>query len=254
MSKYIIFLLLILSIFSKAPTKAEEQELYKSIYDLAMKTKTNIIQNYRGKIESLNEEESSLGYPSLADQIGRNSGFDIKSNDILKIRIYNSVDSAKYSLVENYVAKYDIRNNGVHDLGNFFTIDIKYGEQWSKYDLLVCQSKDIRALSVFTKKYGSKYVNVYFVTLNRVKYRYNDFILINKSENSDNPFNNFYSIQAYEYDYGFFKAIKDRYKKVTEKDDPNVHKYKEALMKYYSLLSYHAIAQKIGTEFKQVYE
>ena len=123
---------------------------------------------------------------------------------------------------------------------------------------MVCQSKDIRTLSVFTKKYGSKYVNVYFVTINRVKYRYNDFILINKSENSDNPFNNFYSIQAYEYDYGgilgVFKPIKDRYKKVTEKDDPNVHKYKEALMKYYSLLSYHAIAKNLDTEFKEVYE
>ena len=248
MSKYIIFLLLILSI------NAEEQDLYKSIYDLAMRTKTNIIQNYREKIESLNEEVSTLGYPSLADQIGRKSGFESKSNDILEIKVFDKESSAKQSIVNDYVAYYEIRNAGVHDLGNFFKIDIKYGEQWSKYDLLVCQSKDIRTLSVFTKKYGSKYVNVYFVTINRVKYRYNDFILINKSENSDNPFDNFYSMQAYKYDYGLLKPIKDRYKIVTEKDDPNVHKYKEVLVKYYSLLSYHAIAKNLDTEFKEVYE
>ena len=119
---------------------------------------------------------------------------------------------------------------------------------------MVCQSKDIRTLSVFTKKYGSQYVNVYFVTINRVKYRYDDFILINKSENTDNPFDNFYSMQAYKYEYGLFNTIKDRYKKVTEKDDPNVHKYKEVLVKYYSLLSYHAIAKNLDTEFKEVYE
>ena len=248
MSKYIIFLLLILSI------NAEEQDLYKSIYDLAMRTKTNIIQNYREKIESLNEEVSTLGYPSLADQIGRKSGFESKSNDILEIKVFDKESSAKKSIVNDYVAYYAIRNNGVHDLGKFFRIDIKYGEQWSKYDLLVCQSKDIRTLSVFTKKYGSQYVNVYFVTIKRVKYRYDDFILINKSENSDNPFDNFYSMQAYKYDYGLLKPIKDRYKKVTEKDDPNVHKYKEVLVKYYSLLSYHAIAKNLDTEFKEVYE
>ena len=245
---------MILSIFSKDPTNAEEQDLYKSIYDLAMRTKTNIIQNYREKIESLNEEVSTLGYPSLADQIGRKNAFESKSNDILEIKVFDKESSAKKSIVNDYVAYYAIRNNGVHDLGKFFRIDIKYGEQWSKYDLLVCQSKDIRTLSVFTKKYGSQYVNVYFVTINRVKYRYDDFILINKSENTDNPFDNFYSMQAYKYEYGLFNTIKDRYKKVTEKDDPNVHKYKEVLVKYYSLLSYHAIAKNLDTEFKEVYE
>ena len=253
MSKYIIFLLLILSIISKDPTNAEEQDLYKSIYDLTMKTKTNIIQNYREKIESLNEEESTLGYPSLADQIGRKSGFESKSNDILEIKVFTSEDSAKNSIVD-YVVKYKIRNTGVHDLGNFFNLDIKYDVQWSKYDLLVCQSKDIRTLSVFTKKYGSKYVNVYFVTINRVKYRYNDFILINKSENTNNPFNNFYLMQAYKYDYSFFKALKDSYKIVTEKDDPNVHKYKEVLVKYYSILSYKMIAEKLTENYRLPFE
>ena len=261
MSKYIIILLLLTSISSKKNknndlTEEEKNKCLYQIYNLFTNTKNyNIIKDYE-ELFPLDEENNILYSIKLGEEIGRISAFEIKKNDILEIKDFNSEKDAKKSIIK-YAEKYEIRDNGINDLGHFFTQQMKYNtNQWSKYDLLVSQKYGISTLSVFTNKYNSRFVNVYFVTIKRVKYPYNDFILINKSENPNNPFNNFYSMEVYRYDYHFqiIRQAEKQYKTVSNDENKYIHKYKGTLVKYYSILSYYAIANKIKEKFPLPFE
>ena len=237
-------------------TNEDKNLCLKQIYDLFSNTKDpNIIKDYE-ELFPLDEEDNQLYSIKLGEEIGRISAFEIKKNDILNIEDFDSEIKAKQSII-NKVVNYKIRDNGKNDLGHFFTQQMKYNSnQWSKYDLLVSQSNEISTLSVFTKKFNSRFVNIYFITIKRVKYPYKSFILINKSENPYNPFNNFYSMEVYRYDYHFqiIRNAKKQYKIVSNDDDKYIHKYKGTLVKYYSILSYYAISNKMQERFTLPFE
>ena len=239
MSKYLIFLLFSVSTFSKQFT---ENDYLNDILKYASNTNPNIIDKYK-EFFPLNEKKSYLTIPSLEDQIGRKSGFDKKDYDELIFKEFDDVNKAKQDIIE-YIAKKSIRKTNSNDTADYFVKNMNYNyKQWTKYDLLVSKSKEISTLSVFTKKVVTKFVNVYFITIKRLKNRYTDFILINKSENEDNPFNSFYSIELY---LNIYKTlITKQFKFTTIPKGNDIHNYKNVLVQYYSILSYSAIADKV---------
>ena len=255
MLKNIIFLLFFVSIFSN--TKFNDNNYLDQLYNLAFYAEPKIIDDYK-YLFPLDEKPRTLkNILTLEEQIGRNSAFDKKKNDILEIKEFQSITDAQQEIIE-YIANYSIRRNKTNDLGEFFVKNMNYDDHWNKYDLLVFHSKGfptgISSLSVYTKKVGSKFVNVYFVTIKRIKYRYNAFILINKAESENNPFSKFYSIKVYNYIYKDSETNKFQSKEILEKDDTNIHLYKEVLMKYYRILFYSAIADKIKKNFIPPFE
>ena len=147
-----------------------------------------------------------------------------------------------------------IRDNGKTKLGEKFTEIITYDiHQWHKYDLLVSQKGKINALSILTKKINTKYVTIYFTSMKKLEYTHKGFVLINKSINEDNPFNNKYSMTEYEFEcYDLIGAI-CAYEKVASGDKIDIP-YLDILIRYYSILSYYAISQAIPTSFKLPFE
>ena len=71
-------------------------------------------------------------------------------------------------------------------------------KQWKKYDLLFSKGNKIKTLSILTRKIVNKYVTIYFTSINKLDYPYGEFVLINKSINQFNPFNNKYSDSLYD--------------------------------------------------------
>ena len=254
MSKYLIFLLLIISTFSKRFIEQKKKNYLNDIFSLFSTALTNVKYNYES-LFPLEEEEESMIYrdAKLKDQIGRADSFKFTKNDKFANHIFENELDAKNDIKNNYI-EYIVENKKkkkfVEHLGIFFTKQISYNSQWSKYDILVSQSHHISSLSLFTKFESGYYFNVYFETKKRIKHQYNDFILINKSENKDNPFNNFYSMKIYKYEHNEDETdVKKLFKKISSKEEPNIHKYKEPLVKYFSILSFNAISKQINNNY-----
>ena len=198
MFKHLIFFTLIL--FIQNNDSDDKKSYLKEIYNLFINT--NIISNFENNVNSLNEPESYLGIPKIEEQI-KSFGFKILENDVLEIKVHTKKDYAIDS-IKDYIYNNKIRLKGKTKLGNTFTNEIIYNNyQWNKYDLLVSQGRKIKELSVFTKKINKKYVSIYFASLSKLDYEYGDFILINKSINQNNPFNNLYSITQYDFNCVF---------------------------------------------------
>ena len=248
MLKYLIFLTLIL--FIKNEFSKEEIEYFKSVNEKVKNTQ--ISADLREKVDALNEPSNALGIPSLKDQI-KSIGFIFMKKDNLKITTHyiqiNAIASIKTHVYFN-----EIRDNGKSKLGEKFTEIITYDiHQWHKYDLLVCQRGKINTLSILTKKIKSKYVTIYFTSLAKLQYAYDGFVLINKSINEDNPFNNKFSMTEYEFEcYDLVGAI-CAYEEVESGENIDIP-YLDILIRYYSILSYYAISQAIPTSFKLPFE
>ena len=86
----------------------------------------------------------------------------------------------------------------------------------------------------------------------KLQYTHKDFILINKSINENNPFNNIYSMTEYSFNCILLGTICE-YKIIASGKDIQIP-YLEILIKYYSIFSYYAISQGIGLGFKLPFE
>jgi len=242
MFKHLIFFTLIL--FIQNNDSDDKKSYLKEIYNLFINT--NIISNFENNVNSLNEPELYLGIPKIEEQI-KNFGFKILENDVLEIKVDKNEDEAIDS-IKNYIYDNKIRLKGKTKLGNTFTNEIIYNNyQWNKYDLLVSQGRKIKELSVFTKKINKKYVSIYFASLSKLDYEYGDFILINKSINKNNPFNNFYSITQYDFNCVFF-GLACSYDIIASGDNIKTP-YAKVLVQYYSILSYYVISQALPANF-----
>ena len=242
MFKHLIFFTLIL--FIQNNDSDDKKSYLKEIYNLFINT--NIISNFENNVNSLNEPELYLGIPKIEEQI-KNFGFKILENDVLEIKVDKNKDEAIDS-IKNYIYDNKIRLKGKTKLGNTFTNEIIYNNyQWNKYDLLVSQGRKIKELSVFTKKINKKYVSIYFASLSKLDYEYGDFILINKSINQYNPFNNLYSITQYDFNCVFF-GLSCSYDIIASGDNIKTP-YAKVLVQYYSILSYYVISQELPANF-----
>ena len=243
MLKYLIFLILIL--FIKNEFSKEEIDYFKSV-NVKVKN-TQISADLREKVEALNEPSNVLGIPSLKEQI-KSFGFTLMDNDKLEIQIYNSEGDAKKA-IKKHVKDKKIRKNGKKVLGKTFTEIMTFDiNHWHKYDLLVCQGGKINALSILLKIINSKYVTIYFTSLSKLQYAYDGFVLINKSINEANPFNNKYSMTEYDFKCYDLLGIICAYEEVASGEKIDIP-YLDILIRYYSILSYYAISQAIPTSF-----
>ena len=248
MFKYLIFLTLIL--FIKNEFSKEEIDYFKSV-NVKVKN-TQISADLREKVEALNEPSNVLGIPSLKEQI-KSFGFTLMDNDKLEIQIYNSEEDAK-TAIKKHIYDKKIRKKGKTELGITFTKIMTYDiYQWHKYDLLVCQGGKINALSILLKIINSKYVTIYFTSLAKLQYAYDGFVLINKSINEANPFNNKYSMTEYDFKCYDLLGIICAYEKVASGKDIKIP-YLDILIRYYSIFSYYAISQAIPTSFNLPFE
>ena len=248
MLKYLVFLTLIL--FIKNEFSKEEIDYFKSV-NVKVKN-TRISSDLREKVYALNEPSNALDIPSLKEQI-TSFGFIQTKNDVLKVTTNSKLKYAIES-IKKHIYKKEIRDNGKTKLGEKFTEIITYDiHQWHKYDLLVSQKGKINALSILTKKINSKYVTIYFTSMKKLEYTHKGFVLINKSINEDNPFNNKYSMTEYEFEcYDLFGTI-CAYEEVASGEKIDIP-YLDILIRYYSILSYYAISQAIPTSFNLPFE
>ena len=243
MLKHLIFFTLILFI----QNISDDEKVYlKSVYDLVTQSKFNLIDNLKEEVNSLKETDVNSIYSSLKDQI-RAFGFLITNQDTLNILVHNKESTAK-SDIKSLVVNNKIRGNGKNDLGDLFSNQIKYSNQWKKFDLLVCEKSKIRALLILTKKIDGKFVTIYFMSLNKITYIHKNFVLINKSINDNNPFNNIYDLTEYDYKSILGLGIIYEYKEVAKNDKIQLPHIK-VLVKYYSIFSYYVIAKALNEKF-----
>ena len=235
MLKFLIFFTLILFIQNYNLNKVEKDYLI-TINDLTTKTKDDIKKDFEDEITNL-EKDTSWQVKTFLNNFSK-SGFNIKEKVSLKILI----DKNEYNhkrLIQNYITSISgFKRKKLADLITLFMDKIKYSDkQWSKSDLLVTKEKNIiNTLSIFTKKIDKNYVTVYVITWNKMSY-YKSLILINNSINEDNPFNN-------KYDYNLLTHSPEGYLEYSS-SEPLIR----VLVKYYSILSYYAIAQAIPAKF-----
>ena len=149
--------------------------------------------------------------------------------------------------LKSLVVNINIRGNLGRDssklkhLSDLFSNQINYSNQWKKFDLLVCEKPKLSALLILTKKIDGKFVTIYFMSLNKITYIHKNFVLINKSINDNNPFNNIYDLTEYDYKSKLFKEI--------AKNDKIQLPHIKVLVKYYSIFSYYVIAKVINERF-----
>jgi len=248
MLKHLIFFTLILFIHNFSD---DEKVYLKSVYDLVIQSKFNIIDNLKEEVNSLKETDDNSIYSLLKDQI-KSFGFQITDQDKLNIVINDTESNAK-SYIKSLVVKNKIRGNGKHDLGDSFNNQINYSNQWKKFDLLVCEKPKIRALLILTKRIDGKFVTIYFMSLNKITYIHKSFVLINKSINDNNPFNNIYDLTEYDYQKKRKYGIIYEYKEVAKNDNIQIPHIK-VLVKYYSIFSYYVIAKVINERFISPFE
>ena len=243
MLKHLIFFTLILFV----QNISDDEKVYlKSVYDLVTQSKFNLIDNLKEEVNSLKETDVNSIYSSLKDQI-RAFGFLITNQDTLNILVHNKESTAK-SDIKSLVVNNKIRGNGKNDLGDLFSNQIKYSNQWKKFDLLVCEKPKIRALLILTKKIDGKFVTIYFMSLNKITYIHKNFVLINKSINDNNPFNNIYDLTEYDYQKKRKYGIIYEYKEFAKNDKIQLPHIK-VLVKYYSIFSYYVIAKALNEKF-----
>ena len=242
MLKHLIFFTLILFI----QNISDDEKVYlKSVYDLVTQSKFNLIDNLKEEVNSLKETDKRL-IRSLKDQI-KSFGFQITDQDKLNILVDKKESSAK-NFIKSLVVDNKIRGNGKHDLGDLFKNQINYSNQWKKFDLLVCEKSKIRALLILTKKIDGKFVTIYFMSLNKITYIHKNFVLINKSINDNNPFNNIYDLTEYDYQKKRKYGIIYEYKEFAKNDKIQLPHIK-VLVKYYSIFSYYVIAKALNEKF-----
>ena len=236
MLKYLIFFTLILFIKNNNLTQ-EEKNYLLTINELTTKTKDDIKKDFEGEIKNLKKYFDPDIKTFLKDFT--ENGFNIKENVTLKVLIDQDEDKSKM-LIPNYIKDIcDFKTKKRDVLVQLFMNKIMYSNsQWSKYDLLLTKGKKINSLSIFTKKIDKNYMTVYVKTWNRISYP-KGLILINNSINEDNPFNN-------KYVYSLFSYIIDRY---LEYSSLLLEPLIRVLVKYYSILSYYAIAEAIHAKF-----
>ena len=243
MLKHLIFFTLILFI----QNISDDEKVYlKSVYDLVTQSKFNLIDNLKEEVNSLKETDDNSIYSLLKDQI-RAFGFLITNQDKLNIRVDKKEIYAK-NFIKSLVVDNKIRGNGKHDLGDLFKNQINYSNQWKKFDLLVCEKSKIRALLILTKKIDGKFVTIYFMSLNKITYIHKSFVLINKSINDNNPFNNIYDLTEYDYQKKRKYGIIYEYKEFAKNDKIQLPHIK-VLVKYYSIFSYYVIAKALNEKF-----
>ena len=241
MLKHLIFFTLILFI----QNISDDEKVYlKSVYDLVTQSKFNLIDNLKEEVNSLKETDKRL-IRSLKDQI-KSFGFQITDQDKLNIVINDTESNAK-SFIKSLVVNINIRGNLGRDssklkhLSDLFSNQINYSNQWKKFDLLVCEKPKLSALLILTKKIDGKFVTIYFMSLNKITYIHKSFVLINKSINDNNPFNNIYDLTEYDYKSKLFKEI--------AKNDKIQLPHIKVLVKYYSIFSYYVIAKALNAKF-----
>ena len=126
-------------------------------------------------------------------------------------------------------------------------------KQWKKYDLLFSKGNKIKTLSILTRKIGSKYVTIYFTSIDKLDYPYGDFVLINQSINQFNPFNNKYFMIHYMMNYYKNSNPQCSITEISSDDNMKIA-YIDILIRYYSILSYYNIAQAIPDKFPLPFE
>ena len=250
MLKYLIFFTLIL--FIQNQFTYDEKKYLRSVYELTVKTEIDIIQNFKEKFEELYEILYLSNSVPLKRQIS-SLKFNKKEKDELEIDVNDTTTKAINKIKEHIISK-DFRKYGNELLANLFTKSMEYDvDQWNKYDLLVCKGNTIKVLSILTKKISNKYVTIYFTSLDRLFYPYGEFVLINKSINKDNPFNNNYSMIHYYLDCIKARAQRCLIIKISSGNYITL-KYADILIRYYSILSYNIIAQAIPENFPLPFE
>ena len=243
MLKHLIFFTLILFI----QNISDDEKVYlKSVYDLVTQSKFNLIDNLKEEVNSLKETDDNSIYSLLKDQI-RSFGFQITNQDKLNILVDKKESSAK-NFIKSLVVDNKIRGNGKHDLGDLFKNQINYSNQWKKFDLLVCEKPKLSALLILTKKIDGKFVTIYFISLNKITYIHKSFVLINKSINNNNPFNNIYDLTEYDYKSILGLGFIYEYKEIAKNDKIQLPHIK-VLVKYYSIFSYYVIAKALNAKF-----
>jgi hypothetical protein len=239
MFKCLIFFTLIL--FIKNEFTETEKEYLQSVNTLTTSTRTNIIEDFKERYNKL--IEINFFNPSLKEQL-YNIGFSEIEKDELIIKEHENENEAKKA-IKAYIEEKNFRKYGNDKLGKVFTEKMKYQKQWSKYDLLYCKGNKIKSLSILTKKIDKeKYATIYFSTFDRIFYEYGEFVLINNSINEDNPFNDIYSMTH-------LKLICNYRDCQIKSPIIDILLYKNILIRYYSILSYNAIAQAIPANFNK---
>ena len=243
MLKYLIFFALILFIQNKLTD--DGKKYLNEIYYLTKTTETNIIKNFKETLE--NFQENVVNFVSLKQQIS-NLEFIITTKDKLKIDVSYSKEDA-IGKIKTHIKTKNFRKDGNEELGNLFTKSMEYGiNQWKKYDLLFSKGTTMKVLSILTKKISNKFVTIYCTSLDKFLYPFGEVVLINKSINENNPFNNNYFMYHYQ-----LECIKARTQKcliISKSAGKYITlPYADILIRYYSILSYNMIAKEISLSF-----
>ena len=239
MLKYLIFFTLIL--FIQNEFTDDEKLFLNKIYYLTKTTEIDIIQNFKETLE--NFHENVVKFVPLKEQISI-KGFIKTEKDEFEIDYKDKKQKAINKIILHIKSKNFIKD-GNEVLGNLFTKSIEYGvNQWNKYDLLFTKGNTIKVLSILTKKINNKFVTIYCTSLDKFIYPFREFVLINKSINDSNPFNNNYIIFHY-------KMECSKYRVPNCSIVPNLfgNRFADVLIRYYSILSYNMIAQAISLSF-----
>ena len=240
MLKFLIFFTLILFIQNEFTN--DEKQYLKEINQLTKSTEIDIIDNFKDIFK--NFKEFVILFIPLKKQI---SSFKFKKTekDELGIDVNDNKDNAINKIKEHIKFK-KFRKNGNEELGDLFTKPMEYDfNQWNKYDLLFSKGNTIKVLSILTKKFNNKFVTIYFTSLDKFIYPFGEnIVLINKSINENNPFNNNYFIVHYQ-----MECSKSRNPMCSISEKKLTLLYEDIIIRYYSILSYNMIAQAIPDYF-----
>ena len=250
MLKYLIFFTLILLI----QNEFNSNQIYylRDVYNLFKSPKIPVIEKFEEMILKSEENRLNKGNNDLLEVQIKKFGFNLKENVHLKVSFAKNKKKAKDDIIK-YIEEKNMRDKHDKELAELFTQGIEYDNiQWRKYDLLISTKGTINALSILTKKTPNECVTIYFTSMGKLKYSSSTFVLINKSINIDNPFNDYFSLTQYERKWCLF-CIQKHYMEIAKGNKINIPD-KDILIRYYSILSYSLIANELNERYVKPFE
>lgn len=232
MSKFVFFLFLIHLLLIKTKKilsniedlTDEEEEMFEDAY-FYIKSVNNEIKNAF--------EDKYYSYVSFLQKSIFDSKFELNDKkDILGIKIFDLEEEVEDFIIFNLTNNFGLTKSDFQYREIFSNIVTKnFGNQWKKFDLIFSLGQTVSSISVFQKFYDYKFILIYFSSLKKLKFQ-GKFILINRSIDYNNPFNNIFDPSI---------LIIDRKFRILKED--------EILVKYFSVLSYNAFGHLLNLEF-----